>query len=129
MYEDKFGYVYPVCASGRPATGVPVTLTDGAGTVLAGAHTDVYRDTPRHEIHDINVSTCLRGDFSAAHPTGDHRHAEADRVRLRQGEGSHLDRVLRSETGPTSTIFATTCRDLAWQTTTKCFMPTTAPTA
>ncbi|SOJ53690.1 Uricase [Mycobacterium simulans] len=31
----------------------------------------VYRDNPRHEIHDINVSTCLRGDFSAAHLTGD----------------------------------------------------------
>jgi urate oxidase len=29
------------------------------------------RDAPRHEIHDINVSTCLRGDFSAAHLTGD----------------------------------------------------------
>jgi urate oxidase len=31
----------------------------------------IYRDTPQHEIHDINVSTCLRGDFSAAHLTGD----------------------------------------------------------
>jgi urate oxidase len=31
----------------------------------------IYRDNPRHEIHDINVSTCLRGDFSAAHLTGD----------------------------------------------------------
>lgn len=31
----------------------------------------IYRDTPRQEIHDINVSTCLRGDFSAAHLTGD----------------------------------------------------------
>ncbi len=31
----------------------------------------IYRDTPRHEIHDINVSTCLRGDFSAAHLDGD----------------------------------------------------------
>lgn len=31
----------------------------------------IYRDSPRHEIHDINVSTCLRGDFSAAHLTGD----------------------------------------------------------
>ena len=27
----------------------------------------IYRDTPRHEIHDVNVTTCLRGDFSAAH--------------------------------------------------------------
>lgn len=31
----------------------------------------IYRDTPRHEIHDVNVSTCLRGDFSAAHLEGD----------------------------------------------------------
>ncbi|HJT94975.1 MAG TPA: urate oxidase [Mycobacterium sp.] len=30
-----------------------------------------YRDTPRHEIRDVNVSTCLRGDFSAAHLHGD----------------------------------------------------------
>jgi urate oxidase len=31
----------------------------------------IYRESARHEIHDINVSTCLRGDFSAAHLTGD----------------------------------------------------------
>jgi urate oxidase len=31
----------------------------------------IYRDNPRHEIHDINVSTCLRGDFTAAHLAGD----------------------------------------------------------
>jgi urate oxidase len=31
----------------------------------------IYRDKPRHEIHDVNVSTCLRGDFSAAHLEGD----------------------------------------------------------
>lgn len=31
----------------------------------------IYRDTPRHEIRDVNVSTCLRGDFSEAHLTGD----------------------------------------------------------
>lgn len=30
----------------------------------------IYRDTPRHEIRDVTVSTCLRGDFSAAHLTG-----------------------------------------------------------
>ena len=27
----------------------------------------VYRDTARHEIRDLNVSTSLRGDFAAAH--------------------------------------------------------------
>ena len=31
----------------------------------------IYRDTPRHEIHDICVSTALRGDFAAAHLAGD----------------------------------------------------------
>lgn len=31
----------------------------------------IYRESPRHEIHDVNVSTALRGDFSAAHLTGD----------------------------------------------------------
>ena len=31
----------------------------------------VYRDTARHEIRDLNVSTALRGDFTEAHTTGD----------------------------------------------------------
>ncbi|WP_375424334.1 factor-independent urate hydroxylase [uncultured Friedmanniella sp.] len=31
----------------------------------------IYRDSPRHEIRDINVSTALRGDFSRAHTHGD----------------------------------------------------------
>jgi len=31
----------------------------------------VYRDTDRHEIRDLNVSTALRGDFRAAHVAGD----------------------------------------------------------
>lgn len=31
----------------------------------------VYRDTDQHEIRDLNVSTALRGDFDAAHLTGD----------------------------------------------------------
>lgn len=31
----------------------------------------IYRDTARHEIVDLNVSTSLRGDFSAAHTAGD----------------------------------------------------------
>lgn len=31
----------------------------------------IYRDTPRHEIRDINVSTCLRGDFEPAYTAGD----------------------------------------------------------
>ena len=31
----------------------------------------IYRDTPRHEIRDLNVSTALRGRFEAAHTEGD----------------------------------------------------------
>jgi len=31
----------------------------------------VYRDSPRHEIRDLNVSSSLRGDFQDAHITGD----------------------------------------------------------
>lgn len=31
----------------------------------------IVRDTPRHEIVDLNVSTSLRGDFAAAHTDGD----------------------------------------------------------
>jgi urate oxidase len=31
----------------------------------------IYRDTARHEIRDLNVSTTLRGDFAAAHVHGD----------------------------------------------------------
>ncbi len=31
----------------------------------------VYRDTPRHEIHDLTVSSALRGNFSRAHIDGD----------------------------------------------------------
>jgi urate oxidase len=33
----------------------------------------IYRDGPRHEIHDLNVTTSLRGDFAAAHLDGDQR--------------------------------------------------------
>jgi urate oxidase len=31
----------------------------------------IYRDSPRHEIRDLNVSTALRGRFDAAHLSGD----------------------------------------------------------
>ena len=50
----------------------------------------IYRDTERHEIRDLNVSTAIRGDFADAHITGDqaagaaHRHPEEHRVRVRQ---------------------------------------------
>ena len=31
----------------------------------------IYRDSPRHEIRDLTVTTSLRGDFDAAHTVGD----------------------------------------------------------
>ena len=31
----------------------------------------IIRDTPVHQIRDLNVSTSLRGDFADAHITGD----------------------------------------------------------
>jgi urate oxidase len=31
----------------------------------------IVRDTPRHEIRDLNVSSALRGEFTAAHVDGD----------------------------------------------------------
>ena len=31
----------------------------------------IYRDGPRHEIHDLNVSTAMRGPFDPAHLIGD----------------------------------------------------------
>src|SRR5512145_3307296 len=34
----------------------------------------IYRDTARHEIRDLNVTTTLRGDFAAAHVEGDQSH-------------------------------------------------------
>ena len=34
----------------------------------------IVRDTDRHEIRDLNVSTSLRGDFTAAHLEGDQAH-------------------------------------------------------
>ena len=34
----------------------------------------IFRDTARHEIRDLNVSTSLRGDFAAAHTDGDQSH-------------------------------------------------------
>ena len=34
----------------------------------------IVRDTERHEIRDLNVSTSLHGDFAAAHTVGDQSH-------------------------------------------------------
>jgi urate oxidase len=51
----------------------------------------ITRDTDRHEIEDLNVTSQLRGDFASAHFDGNneprrrHRHAEEHGLRLRQG--------------------------------------------
>src|SRR3954463_1840474 len=37
----------------------------------------VDRSTPRHALADLNVSTSLRGDFTAAHTAGDNAHVLA----------------------------------------------------
>lgn len=37
----------------------------------------ITRDTPRHEIEDLNVTSQLRGDFAAAHLAGDNGHVVA----------------------------------------------------
>jgi urate oxidase len=37
----------------------------------------VDRSSPRHELADLNVSTSLRGDFTAAHTAGDNAHVLA----------------------------------------------------
>lgn len=51
--------------TGRPAAGVPVTLTDAAGTVLADAHTD--DDGRVGELYTGEVGGVLRLHFDTAH--------------------------------------------------------------
>jgi urate oxidase len=50
---------------------VAVVLGDNAYGKAENRVVRLYRDTPRHEIRDLNVSTSLRGDFGAAHVHGD----------------------------------------------------------
>ncbi|MFI6867397.1 factor-independent urate hydroxylase [Nocardia sp. NPDC050406] len=55
-------------------------MTESPGKIVLGPHqygkaenrvVRIYRDTARHEIRDLNVSSCLRGAFDAAHTDGD----------------------------------------------------------
>ncbi|WP_280335271.1 factor-independent urate hydroxylase [Nocardia wallacei] len=55
-------------------------MTDLTGRIVLGPHqygkaenrvVRIYRDTARHEIRDLNVSSCLRGAFEPAHTAGD----------------------------------------------------------
>lgn len=55
-------------------------MTELTGKIILGPHrygkaenrvVRIVRDTDRHEIRDLNVSSCLRGDFDAAYLEGD----------------------------------------------------------
>ncbi|MGW4535645.1 factor-independent urate hydroxylase [Nocardia sp. NPDC004340] len=55
-------------------------MSEADGRIVLGPHqygkaenrvVRIYRDTPRHEIRDLNVSSCLRGAFDEAHTVGD----------------------------------------------------------
>lgn len=59
---------------------------DAAGRIVLGKNqygkaevrlVKITRDTDRHEIEDLNVSSQLRGDFEAAHTEGDNGHVVA----------------------------------------------------
>ena len=55
----------------------------------------VYRDSPRHEIHDVNVSTALRGAFDPAHLVGDQSAVLATPLMLVNVRTGVCDRVAR----------------------------------
>ncbi|WP_067692342.1 factor-independent urate hydroxylase [Nocardia jejuensis] len=55
-------------------------MTESTGKIVLGPHqygkaenrvVRIYRDTDRHEIRDLNVSSCLRGAFDDAYTLGD----------------------------------------------------------
>lgn len=50
---------------------MPIVLGDNQYGKAETRVVRIYRDTERHEIRDLNVSTALRGDFGAAHLAGD----------------------------------------------------------
>ncbi|MEU8896724.1 factor-independent urate hydroxylase [Nocardia sp. NPDC048505] len=49
----------------------PIVLSDNRYGKAENRIVRVYRDAARHEIRDVNVSTVLRGDFTAAYTAGD----------------------------------------------------------
>jgi len=50
---------------------VAIVLGDNSYGKAESRVVRIYRERPRHEIRDLNVSTSLRGDFAAAHTMGD----------------------------------------------------------
>ncbi|MEV6323136.1 factor-independent urate hydroxylase [Nocardia sp. NPDC051787] len=49
----------------------PIVLSDHRYGKAENRIVRIYRQTARHEIRDVNVSTVLRGDFAGAYVTGD----------------------------------------------------------
>ncbi|MEV4239409.1 MULTISPECIES: factor-independent urate hydroxylase [unclassified Nocardia] len=49
----------------------PIVLSDNRYGKAENRIVRIYRDQPRHEIRDVNVSTVLRGDFANAYVAGD----------------------------------------------------------
>ncbi|WP_194816200.1 factor-independent urate hydroxylase [Nocardia sp. XZ_19_385] len=49
----------------------PIVLSDNRYGKAENRVVRVYRDSSRHEIRDVNVSTVLRGDFAAAYTAGE----------------------------------------------------------
>lgn len=54
-----------------PPLNGPIVLTDHRYGKAENRIVRIYRDTDRHEIRDLNVSTVLRGDFAEAYTAGD----------------------------------------------------------
>ncbi|WP_336087632.1 factor-independent urate hydroxylase [Nocardia sp. SSK8] len=52
----------------------PIVLSDNRYGKSENRIVRFHKETTRHEIRDVNVSTTLRGDFAAAYTDGDQRH-------------------------------------------------------
>ncbi|PUA81769.1 factor-independent urate hydroxylase [Nocardioides currus] len=87
----------------------------------------IVRDSPRHEIRDLNVSSALRGDFAAAHTDGDQSQVlptdtqknTAFAFAKRHGVSSPEDYALALgrrllEATPAATGAAVTVEEFAW---------------
>jgi urate oxidase len=64
-------------ATASPATASKVVLGRNQYGKAEVRLVKITRDTARHEIRDLNVTSQLRGDFEAAHRTGDNAHVVA----------------------------------------------------
>jgi urate oxidase len=64
-------------ATAETSTGTKVVLGQNQYGKAEVRLVKVTRDTARHEIQDLNVTSQLRGDFEAAHTAGDNAHVVA----------------------------------------------------